>query len=289
METTGLINEMTLMLLNDAVDQLKHWQDNNRAISIGLNLSPVMLTNTDLPDLLLNKVTSRNMTPELLTLEITESSLIENTALALETLARLKINGFSLSIDDFGTGYSSMQQLNRVPFSELKIDRSFVHNACRDATQRAIIEANISLAQSLKMKTVAEGVETSEDWHLLKALNCHMAQGYFVGKPMPADALAAWRKSGWPGSPLGNSVDAMPCTNLIKPAYGGRTVWIPENKTSGQLSALSDRLVRLRTWRKSAGTAIHSHHPGHSFFLDCKLAKRKATAGGLPVTGGGYR
>lgn len=194
METTGLINDMTLLLLDDAIAQLKVWQDKNRAISIGINLSPVMLTNTDLPDLLLEKVSSLNMTPELLTLEITESSLIENTALALETLARLKINGFSLSIDDFGTGYSSMQQLNRVPFSELKIDRSFVHNACQDNTQKAIIKSNISLAHNLNMQTVAEGIETLEDWNLLKELNCHIAQGYFVGKPMPAHELEAWEK-----------------------------------------------------------------------------------------------
>ena len=196
METSGLINDMTLTLLDDAIAQLKIWQDKNRAISIGINLSPVMLSNTDLPDLLLDKVTSLNMIPELLTLEITESSLIENTALALETLARLKISGFSLSIDDFGTGYSSMQQLNRVPFSELKIDRSFVHNACHDSTQKAIIESNISLAQSLNMQTVAEGIETLEDWNLLKELNCHIAQGYFVGKPMPAGELEAWER-GW--------------------------------------------------------------------------------------------
>ena len=144
---------------------------------------------------MLEKVTSLGMTPELLTLEITESSLIENTALALETLARLKINGFALSIDDFGTGYSSMQQLNRVPFSELKIDRSFVHNACRDNTQKAIIESNISLAQSLKMQTVAEGIETLEDWNLLKNLNCHIAQGYFIAKPMPPAELDDWEKT----------------------------------------------------------------------------------------------
>lgn len=196
MENTGLINKMTLHLIDHAVQQINHWQQQGRALSIGINLSPCMLHDTDLPDLLLNKMTSRSISPKLLNLEITESSLIENTARALETLARLKMMGFSLSIDDFGTGYSSMQQLNRVPFSELKIDRSFVHNASNDATQRAIIESNISLAQSLKMMTVAEGIETLEDWNLLKQLKCNIAQGYFVGKPMPADELEAW-EHGW--------------------------------------------------------------------------------------------
>ena len=194
MESTGLINKMTLSLVDDAIKQLQKWQQQGRALTIGLNLSPRMLLDTDLPDLLKDKISAHSVSTDLLNLEITESSLIENTARALETLARLKMMGFSLSIDDFGTGYSSMQQLNRVPFSELKIDRSFVHNACNDATQRAIIEANISLAHSLNMQTVAEGIETIEDWNLLKQLKCHIAQGYFVAKPMPADELEAWEK-----------------------------------------------------------------------------------------------
>ena len=82
-----------------------------------------------------------------------------------------------------------MQQLMRIPFSELKIDRSFVHNACNDNTQRATIEANTNLAHNLKMQTVAEGIETLEDWTLLNQLNCTMAQGYFVAKPMPSNEL----------------------------------------------------------------------------------------------------
>ena len=194
MESNRLITTLTLSLLHHALDQISHWQQQGRMISVGINLSPVMLTEPDLPDLLIEKTRERQITPELVTLEITESSLIENTVQALETLARLKMQGFCLSIDDFGTGYSSMQQLNRIPFSELKIDRSFVHNACNDSTQRAIIEANISLAHNLKMQTVAEGIETLEDWTLLNQLNCTMAQGYFAGKPMPADELADWER-----------------------------------------------------------------------------------------------
>ncbi|OED44420.1 hypothetical protein ACH42_07575 [Endozoicomonas sp. (ex Bugula neritina AB1)] len=194
MESNKLITALTLNLLDHALDQICHWQEQGRMISVGINISPVMLTEPNLPDLLIERIQVRQIPPELLTLEITESSLIENTAMALETLARLKMQGFSLSIDDFGTGYSSMQQLNRIPFSELKIDRSFVHNASNDSTQRAIIEANINLALNLKMETVAEGIETLEDWTLLNQLNCTMAQGYFVGKPMPAIELPDWEQ-----------------------------------------------------------------------------------------------
>ncbi len=194
MEANRLITSFTLSLLPQAIDQITHWQQQGRMISVGINLSPLMLSEPDLPYLLMAKTQEKSIAPELLNLEITESSLIENTAQALETLARLKIQGFSLSIDDFGTGYSSMQQLNRIPFSELKIDRSFVHNAFKDSTQRVIIESNINLAHNLNMETVAEGIETLEDWMLLNQLNCTMAQGYFIGKPMPAGDLEAWEK-----------------------------------------------------------------------------------------------
>ena len=194
MESTGLIHELTHRLIDQSLNQLRNNLDNGKAIAIGVNLSPVVLTDTQLPDELYKKTRALNIEPELLTLEITESTLIENAARALETLARLKMKGFSLSIDDFGTGYSSMQQLNRIPFSELKIDRSFVQSANIDKTRKAIIEANINLAHTLGMETVAEGVETLEEWHLLNQLHCDMAQGFLIGKPMAAEDLPEWEQ-----------------------------------------------------------------------------------------------
>ena len=195
MESTKLITPLTYKLVDQSLEHLKHWIDEGRAIGVSLNLSAVMLTDTSLPDKFYAKVRDMGVDPELLTLEITESSLIQNAAKALESLARLKMKGFSLSIDDFGTGYSSMQQLNRIPFTELKIDRSFVHGADNDATRRAIVEANIGLAHNLKMDTVAEGIESIEEWQLLSDLNCDMAQGYLIAKPMPAGELIEWEKN----------------------------------------------------------------------------------------------
>ena len=205
MESTGLINELTYRLIDQTLLQLRKSLDNGRAIAIGVNLSALVLTDTQLPDKLFEKTHALNIEPELLTLEITESTLIENAAKALETLARLKMKGFSLSIDDFGTGYSSMQQLNRIPFSELKIDRSFVQSANNDKTRKAIIEANIGLAHTLKMDTVAEGVETLDEWHLLDKLNCDMAQGFLIAKPMPAEQLPEWEKQWTERLPLPKS------------------------------------------------------------------------------------
>ena len=192
MESAGLISKMTLLMLEQTILQISQWPQEWRKLYIGINISPTMLSDTALPDILIQRLDDRNISPSQLNLEITEDSPIKNSAEVLETLARLKMKGFSLSIDDFGTGYSNMQQLKRVPFSKLKIDQSFVHNAHKDATQRAIIEAKISLARSLNMQTVAEGIETLEDWNLLKDLEADIAQGFFVGHPMPADELEAW-------------------------------------------------------------------------------------------------
>ena len=203
MESTGLVTELTYKLIDQALKHLTHWIDEGRAIGVSVNLSAVMLSDTSLPDRLYDRVRKMDIEPELLTLEITESSLIQNAAKALETLARLKMKGFSLSIDDFGTGYSSMQQLNRIPFSELKIDRSFVQDANLDETRRAIVEANIGLAHNLKMSTVAEGVETIEEWQLLSSLNCDMAQGFLVARPMPGEELVEWEKGWLSRLPLG--------------------------------------------------------------------------------------
>ena len=202
MESSGLIAPMTDNMIDLALDQIQQWREQGRNISVGVNLSPAILSDTDLPDRLVHKTRARSIPPELLNLEITENSLMQNAALCLETLARLKLYGFALAIDDFGTGYSSMQQLNRIPFSELKIDRSFVANACRDQTHRAIVEANISLAHNLNMQTVAEGVETLEDWQLLHELNCDQAQGFFISKALPAEQFADWEQQWLARQPL---------------------------------------------------------------------------------------
>jgi len=113
-------------------------------------------------------------------------------AKVLNVLARLRLKGFGLSIDDFGTGYSSMQQLSNVPFTELKIDQSFVKDSPTQPRQQTIIEASLDLARKLKLETVAEGVETRAEWDLLKSLGCEQAQGYFVARPMPGHQLPDW-------------------------------------------------------------------------------------------------
>jgi EAL domain-containing protein (putative c-di-GMP-specific phosphodiesterase class I) len=127
----------------------------------------------------------------------------------LDTLARLRLRRVSLSIDDFGTGHSSLVQLRDLPFNELKLDRGFVTGAAHNESLKAIVAATLAMAGKLGMTSVAEGVETLEDWTLLHALGCDVAQGYFVARPMPAQDLPAWLQewqSRWRG--LANGMTA---------------------------------------------------------------------------------
>jgi EAL domain-containing protein (putative c-di-GMP-specific phosphodiesterase class I) len=130
--------------------------------------------------------------PADLTLEITESRLMSPSPAPLENLVRLRMQGFGLSIDGFGTGHSSLAQLRDVPFTELKIDRGFVHGARENLLIRPMLEGSVSIAQRLGLQTVAEGVETEDDWAFLREIGCDVAQGYFIGRPMPADQLQDW-------------------------------------------------------------------------------------------------
>ena len=107
-------------------------------------------------------------------------------------MTRLRLKGFSLSIDDFGTGYSTMMQLKTIPFTELKLDQSFVRGAANDDRSRAIVEACINLGQNLGLHVVAEGVERQSDWDLVTELGCDECQGYFVARPMPGDNVPMW-------------------------------------------------------------------------------------------------
>jgi EAL domain-containing protein (putative c-di-GMP-specific phosphodiesterase class I) len=125
-------------------------------------------------------------------LEITESAAMTDVGRVLENLTRLRMKGFGLSIDDYGTGYSSMQQLTRIPFTELKIDQSFVMHAAHQESSRMILESSLDMARKLGITSVAEGAETQEDWNLLRECGCDLAQGFYIARPMEADAFPDW-------------------------------------------------------------------------------------------------
>ena len=191
-EREGLIHELTLSVMGQALAQAARWNARGLKLSIAINLSPRLLDRSALVDEVLGLVLQHGLQAEQVVLEITESSLVDCMGAALGVLARLRLKGFGLSIDDYGTGFSSMQQLARIPFTELKIDRSFVHGAHQRSNLRVILQSALDMARQLGLVTVAEGVETLEDWRLLQECGCDIGQGYLIAKPMPASEMQQW-------------------------------------------------------------------------------------------------
>lgn len=196
-EENGLIDELTAQVFRIAVASAADWAGQGLDIKVAVNFSVESLTRFDLVDFLLDTARQKGIDPDRLILEVTESRIMEEVTTPLEILTRLRIKGAGLAIDDFGTGASSMQQLKRIPFTELKIDRAFVAGAPHDDEARAMLESSIALAKKLDLTIVAEGVETQEEWDLIESLGVQVVQGYFIARPMPADELLAWaRKNG---------------------------------------------------------------------------------------------
>lgn len=152
----------------------------------------------DFPDFLIQAAQDEGVDPSKVVLELTETQVMENAVDCLEVLMRLRMKKFGLSIDDFGTGHSSMEQLKRIPFTELKIDRAFVYGAIENSSARAILESSAVLAKKLKMEIVAEGAETREDWDLVEEPGCDYVQGFYCVKPMPNEVLMEFLEN-WQG------------------------------------------------------------------------------------------
>ncbi|MEO8718891.1 MAG: EAL domain-containing response regulator [Burkholderiales bacterium] len=193
-EAHGLIDDLTRAVLTGALTQANAWRQMGLDLRVAVNVSMDNLTSLGFPDLVAGLAVNAGVPPRALMLEVTESRLMQDTRAALDILTRLRLKRFGLSIDDFGTGHSSLSQLRDIPFDELKIDRGFVHGAEANKTVRAIYDASLSLAKQLGMEVVAEGVEDRADWDFLCRTGCHLAQGYFIAKPMPAADPPSWMK-----------------------------------------------------------------------------------------------
>ncbi len=191
-ERHGLIGELTTLVITKALEQMGKWHTEELDFEISINMSARTLTDLEFPDQLLSHVLSHNLKPEQLIIEITETSVIKNLMESLDILTRLRMKGFGLSIDDYGTGYSSMQQLQKIPFSELKLDQSFVAQSDMHEEARAIVESTIDLGRRLGMTVVAEGIETNAVWNLLSDLGCDQAQGFLMGRPLRGEDVRPW-------------------------------------------------------------------------------------------------
>lgn len=192
LEQNNQIDELTFLILEKAAAACRSLHDADCKIAVSVNLSLVSLSDITLADKIAKLVRTAGIDPQYITLEITETAAMTDAAHVLENLARLCMNGFILSIDDYGTGYSSLQQLTRIAFSELKIDQSFIQDSANNEATRIVVKSSIDMARELNVKSVAEGVETQEDWDMLKNMGCNMAQGYFIAKPMNLDSFAGY-------------------------------------------------------------------------------------------------
>ncbi len=191
-EQTGLIYPLTHWVLEAALRQHKAWRAQSLDIPVAVNLSRRTLHDPRLPEMVAQLLARYAVPPSALVLEITESSLMADPLHAGENLAQLRALGVKMSIDDFGTGYSSLDSLKDLSVDELKIDRSFIQAMATDASARAMVRAIIDLADALKLRAVAEGVEDRATWEVLAGLGCDVAQGYFLCRPIGAAELEVW-------------------------------------------------------------------------------------------------
>ena len=191
-ERSGLIHAIGAWVIDEACKQARIWRDQGLRMRVAINLSVHPLRHPDLPKPIAAALARHQINAELLTCEITESVALEDTEAALRIFSGLAAVGVHISIDDFGSGYSNLAYLRKLPASELKIDRSFVLDLEHSEDARQIAQAVVSLAQALRMKVVAEGVETDAQYQILRRMGYDQVQGFLFAKPMTATALALW-------------------------------------------------------------------------------------------------
>ena len=185
LEETGLIHKYTYWVIDTAIKYLSDWSSLNRNIQLAINLSTQTLMNNEFRSFLDATIRSKSVGEKLI-FEITENLFLSEYDHLSDTLQHIRNLGITLSIDDFGTGYSSLSRLKRLPVSELKIDRSFVMDMGKNADDEVIVHSTIELAHNLGLKVTAEGIETESTFQHLAELNCDIAQGFYISKPLQA-------------------------------------------------------------------------------------------------------
>lgn len=190
-EQNGLAEQLTFTVLNAALWQASKWLEQGVILPVAVNVSPEMLRDPELSAAVASRLQEAAVPPELLQLEVTEGAVMQNPRCSAEVIASLHNIGVMLAVDDFGTGYSSLEFLRRIPVQELKIDRSFITEMVTDSRDASIVHSVIELAHELDMRVVAEGIESVGALRQLMDLGCDQGQGYYLGKPAPADQIAA--------------------------------------------------------------------------------------------------
>lgn len=189
-EEVGLISQMTLQAIEKALNDYKNAFMHATGFYISINLSPIHILQEGLGESLMSALNRHKLPPQVLRLEITESTLLSDLDVALRRLDELRLMGFKLLLDDFGTGYSSMGYLSKFSIDYIKIDKSFIH-ALENKTNRSIVDSIVTLAKNLDLDCIVEGVETQEQLDYMRRLDCDLIQGYFYSKPLPVNELIA--------------------------------------------------------------------------------------------------
>lgn len=188
-EHTGNSRRLTSWVLSAAIRQMEAWRREGLEIDVAVNLSAADILDTQLGEEVLRTLAAHGVPPHALLLEITESAAMRDPVLAARNMQLLQVSGVRFSIDDFGTGYSSLSHLSRLPFDELKIDRSLIVHAHERKDDETIVASTIELAHSIDLRVVAEGIESAEGWNLLRRLGCDLAQGFIVSPPLQAEQI----------------------------------------------------------------------------------------------------
>jgi len=197
-EGNDMIVAITDFVLSDAVRQAGLWRGHGHSLGVAVNLSPRLVRDVGFPDRLIRLLREYDLPPELLTIEVTEASSLHDVELVTDVFTRLRLKGIGLSLDDFGTGTSSITQLYRMPFTELKIDRSLVSELPHTQAAATVVTAIVELAHRLSLTVCAEGIETEEQFRFMDAAGCEALQGQLISKAVPAAELEALAKA-WHG------------------------------------------------------------------------------------------
>jgi EAL domain-containing protein (putative c-di-GMP-specific phosphodiesterase class I) len=188
----GLLQPITQFALEQAVASAAAWRDAGHTLTVAVNIGTASLLDLTLPDQISEICGLVNLPTEQILLEVTETEAMKDTKRTMDVLLRMRLRGIGLGIDDFGTGHSSLRELQRMPFSEMKIDKSFVLDMATNRDCRVIVETIIGLGHNFGLKVVAEGVEDFRAWSMLSEMGCDLAQGYYISRAMPSERVLNW-------------------------------------------------------------------------------------------------
>lgn len=199
----GLMGPMTEHVLTTAVQQAAKWHRAGEKLTVSVNVTASSLLELSLPDRITEMCKENEIPPERLVLEVTETEAMRDVTKTMDVLLRMRIRNIGVSIDDFGTGHSSLRELQRMPFSEMKIDKGFVMDMVNNRDNVVVVNSIIDLGHNLGLKIVAEGVEDVRVWNMLAERKCDYAQGFYMAKPMPPEEFNRWLTSWRATSPEG--------------------------------------------------------------------------------------